>query len=715
MTDDDILEIGETFTWTSTEDPALGGITVNDETTFTITGYGEDEESNPITYPDYPDERASITIYTLSTIVGISSSPEVVGVDQFVDLTVTEENDGDLDLTNVSVVVNDGSTDIATLTAPPDSGDTDGDGVLDVGEIWSWTIEDVQIGDQTTFTARGSGDWDGITVDWTNDTDEQTSVTVSTLSTIVDISSSAVLIDSGDSVDLEVTEENDGDLDLINVEVIVNDGTSDIATLDASTAIESMDDDNVLQAGETWTWNATTNPAELDDVVVNDPTTFTAIGSGDYDGVTVTWCEDPGSPPTIDTICDQDEKDEVTVDVTYEPCIEITKTVSCDTSKVGDTVTYRICIANCGPTDVYFGPGSIIDDVLGDISAEFLSCPDIYSEEEVAVIPAGMSQCCVDIDYVIQPGDDTGEPGAILQNQVTFTGIDEYGTPVDEVSNVVDVLLVHPELTATKSCTNPSQIVEPGGVAMFQITLENTGDVCLYVEIVDIQVPGLVCGPFTLDPLDVETCDVAIDVPEDTTATEILNQIEATWTICVPPRSEEPPCLLNEEMVPAEDSCRVAGGATRTPGFWKTHYNYTAHILADNIPDCLGEPCIDLGWIQVCNMDEVCAVFWANNTRNSDGSKRSRLCQARMHASFHALAAIFNNCMPSGGGIPVAPADIAATLGGTNVRAIKDLASILAAYNESGDGIAIIDPWGPPGSATPSDCKSVDMSFADCN
>lgn len=379
------------------------------------------------------------------------------------------------------------------------------------------------------------------------------------------------------------------------------------------------------------------------------------------------------------------------------PCIDITKTVDCDVSKVGDIVTYTICIMNCGPTTILFDGGDIIDSVLGDISEAFgFTCPGMPAP---GVMPPGF-ECCLEFPYQIQPGD---EPGPVV-NTVTFTAVDEFGQVPDPAQASATVDLVHPELTVTKSCINENQQVSPGGIAMFEITVENTGDVCLYVTVDEAG-----CGPFTLDPLESETCSVNIDVPEDTTATEIINDVSATWTIC-----DGGDCLTNTDTVGDDAICYVSGGATRTPGFWKTHYNYTAHILADNIPDCLGEPCIDLGWIEVCDMDEVCAVFWANNAKNSDGSKRSKLCQARMHASFHALAAIFNNCMPSGGGIPVSPAEIAAILGGDDIGAIKDLASILADYNESGDDIAIIDPWGPPGSATPSECKSVDMDFADC-
>jgi hypothetical protein len=114
-----------------------------------------------------------------STITGISASAASVVSGDNVTLTVTEENDGDDPLTGPQVVVNDGTSDIATLTAPPDSGDTNTDGVLDPGETWSWSFSYGPLTTATTFTATGSGtDSLGNTVTYPGDPDEQDAVTV---------------------------------------------------------------------------------------------------------------------------------------------------------------------------------------------------------------------------------------------------------------------------------------------------------------------------------------------------------------------------------------------------------------------------------------------------------------------------------------------------------------------------------------------------------
>ncbi len=362
--------------------------------------------------------------------------------------------------------------------------------------------------------------------------------------------------------------------------------------------------------------------------------------------------------------------------------------MDCDVSKVGDEVTYTICIENCGDANLI--NVVVTDDLLGDPLAGFPS-----------VLEPG-DPCCIDFPYTIQLSD---EPGPVV-NQAHVTAIDECDgeTQVSDDSEEVTVELVHPELTLEKSCLQ--EPVEPGGVASFRITVTNTGDVCLVVDVCDLTDPNQCFAEnMVMQPDDSGSCDVFLDVPEDTTASEIINMVTASWSIC-----DGGDCLPNTGTVNDETPCSISGGATRTPGFWKTHTLFTDHVLTVH---CGG--LIDLGFAQLMSIEEVCAYFWANKSKDEDGNKRSELCRARLHASFHAIAANLNNCVPSGGGIPIPPAEIAAILGGEDIGAIKALAGELAAYNESGDDVALVDPCAEPGSATPQVCKGYDQSIVDCN
>ncbi len=280
----------------------LGAIPLNSGVTVAYALAGFDGVYNATPPYDAIDSRnVPVAVIYPSTITAISASAASVEAGGTVDLTVTEENDGDVDLTDPQVVVNDGTSDIATLVAPPDSGDTNTNGVLDVGETWTWTISGVTVNADTTFTATGSGTdpLDNV-ITYPGDADEQDAVTVDVLtpSTITTISASAATVAPGGTVNLTVTEQNDGQLALTSPQVVVNDGTSDIATLVAPPDSGDTNTNGVLDVGETWTWT-------ISGVVINADTTFTATGSGTdpLDNV-ITY---PG---------DAQEQDAVTVTVT---------------------------------------------------------------------------------------------------------------------------------------------------------------------------------------------------------------------------------------------------------------------------------------------------------------------------------------------------------------------------------------------------------------
>jgi hypothetical protein len=133
---------------------------------------------------------------------------------------------------------------------------------------------------------------------------------------------------AGTDVTLVITEENAGDVALTSPSV-------DLAPLALTLTIASPefmggDDGNgELDIGEIWTW-------VVIDVGVTDTKTYTATGHGiDPLGNDVTWCSNPAAPPP-NTLCDQDEQDEVTVEVVPHPtCWDETQCHG-DTDATGD-------------------------------------------------------------------------------------------------------------------------------------------------------------------------------------------------------------------------------------------------------------------------------------------------------------------------------------------------------------------------------------------
>ena len=132
---------------------------------------------------------------------------------------------------------------------------------------------------------------------------------------------------------------------------------------------------------------------------------------------------------------------------------------------------------------------------------------------------------------------------------------------------------------------------------------------------------------------------------------------------------------------------------------------------------------MDLGWDTATSIEEVFGVFWAKHTRNTDGTKRSKLCQVKINPSWQLAAMILNSGLDNAKAIPIDPVTgddlitaLQNALAGTNKREIRRLGGLAMAYNESGDNVAIIDLDGTlVGKANPKGAKAIaDRTFADC-
>jgi uncharacterized protein YeaC (DUF1315 family) len=104
-------------------------------------------------------------------------------------------------------------------------------------------------------------------------------------------------------------------------------------------------------------------------------------------------------------------------------------------------------------------------------------------------------------------------------------------------------------------------------------------------------------------------------------------------------------------------------------------------------------------------------LMWSDQSKNSDGTMRTKIDAARIHTAHQALAAIMNDSMTGGAdllgwlktnGYPSATdarATIAGILTNGTIEQIRNLGSALANYNESGDDQAL-DPSLPPTGRT---------------
>jgi uncharacterized surface anchored protein len=139
-------------------------------------------------------------------------------------------------------------------------------------------------------------------------------------------------------------------------------------------------------------------------------------------------------------------------------------------------------------------------------------------------------------------------------------------------------------------------------------------------------------------------------------------------------------------------------GATRTPGFWMVHCDFTKHVFDVHLGGS-----IDLGWRVLDSYEDLFGMFWANNAWDSNGVMRSKLCKAKVIGSFHLTAAILNTGLGNGAPVPIDPVTgddlitaMQNALSGDDSEEILRIKDLLDEYNNSGTEVEIVDDDGYP-------------------
>ncbi len=404
---DNLLEVGETWTYQASHTVTLSD---PDPLLNTVTVTGTDQDGDPV--PDATDTHSLDLDYGPALAVA-KSGPATANVGDTVTYTFAVTNDN---------VAGDGSP--ITITGVTDdiagaasyTGGDDGDNLLEVGETWTYTVSyTIQPIDPdplaNTVTVTGT-DQDGGTVTAT----DGHSLDVEFVPAMGVVKSGPASASVGDTVTFTFTVTNDnvtGDGSPITITGV----TDDIAG--AATYQSGDDGDNLLEVGETWTYQATHTTTLTDpDPLVN---TVTVTGT-DADGDAVT--------PATDTH---------SLDIDYDPEIDVVKSGSA-TANVGDTVTYSFAVTN----ENVIGDGSpisvtsVTDDIAG--AATYVSGDDGDNLLEVG------ETWTYQATHTVGLGD--ADP---LVNTVTVTGTDQDGDPVTPVtdSHSTDVDF-NPQLNITK-------------------------------------------------------------------------------------------------------------------------------------------------------------------------------------------------------------------------------------------------------------------------
>ncbi len=158
-----------------------------------------------------------------------------------------------------------------------------------------------------------------------------------------------------------------------------------------------------------------------------------------------------------------------------------------------------------------------------------------------------------------------------------------------------------------------------------------------------------------------------------------------------------PQCGGNGEVVTVTAPQSLA---TRTPGYWATHFNFTQYIFTHQLGGSMHVgPCLTIN-----DMDDLMGGFWANIAKTSTGVDRSlvpganygtNLDQMRMQLAQQLIAAILNNAADGSTPANITLAQAGIDFCSGNVAKLNADITILDAFNNSGDTIAF--PPGTPG------------------
>jgi uncharacterized repeat protein (TIGR01451 family) len=316
-----ILDTTETWTYSCSVSNVQSGF-VN---TATATG-------TPPTGPDVTDsDDATVTVDAPSITVEKDPPTQTIRSGDDASFTITVTNSGNTDLSDVGV------TDAnCTLSGP--SGDTGNDGILSVGESWTYTCSTQNVVADFTNTVdveaeacppcRDAGACLVALTAGCPTVEDSDTADVDVIDPELTVSKTPddQTVVAGNDANFTITVENTGDADLTNVVL-------DDPNCSTPVGPAGDDGDSVLEVGETWTYTCST-------VNVTQDFTNTATATG--------------TPPVGSDVSDSDDAavDVVTPSVTASKASSLA--IDSDGDGVlssGDTLEYTVNIVNNGDGD----------------------------------------------------------------------------------------------------------------------------------------------------------------------------------------------------------------------------------------------------------------------------------------------------------------------------------------------------------------------------
>jgi hypothetical protein len=231
----------------------------------------------------------------------------------------------------------------------------------------------------------------------------------------------------------------------------------------------------------------------------------------------------------------------------------------------------------------------------------------------------------------------------------------------------------------------------------FTVINDHPSDPSVYTDVSDPSLAGFAFDPPAPYEVPVgqsvtDTFDVVLSSPEQCSSLAaadgiaddaFVNTFTVTW------ESGQAVCSARVDCAAPPP----AGGATRTPGFYKTH--------VDAMAQCLEGGPIDLGFLTIATLEEALGLLWAVPAKYESGEHRSKLDKARFILGRHTLVATCNERLFGTEPTPATLiADAVAALASTDCALMMELAALVDAFNNSGDDEPLPDGF-VAGPATP--------------
>src|SRR5215813_1236327 len=398
-----------TYTHTVTQAEIDNGGIVDPHLTIDNTATAVTDQANPTAIASASvqvEQKPHLTLTKIASIPDGDGDGKIDSPADDITYTFAIVNDGNMTLHNVQLV----DSLLGSLTTHTETGGTgtNGDGILDVGETWTYTAT-YNVG-QADIDNRGS-------VDGTADDNIHNSATVTTDQGAGATASASVPIDyrphvtlekdasvpggtadhAGEVISYTIALTNDGNVTLTNP--VVNDpSVSDLAAvISGGHNVGDTDQDGKLSVGETWQYTA------------SHTVTQTEIDAGGSIANTASVVTDQGASAS----------DSASVAVEQDPRLSLAKTAVIDdtdasgTTNAGDTIHYSFAVANSGNV-------SLTNVVLNDtLLGGPLGGPSAGDANGNGILDVGETWTYT-ADYLIQDADVTN--GGV-SNDATATAV----------------------------------------------------------------------------------------------------------------------------------------------------------------------------------------------------------------------------------------------------------------------------------------------------